>query len=42
MRWAAFGIAATLVVFAVSKFIFAGVETPLSARSSAPRQLRYF
>jgi uncharacterized membrane protein YphA (DoxX/SURF4 family) len=29
--WAAVGSAATLVVFAVSMFIFAGFETPLSA-----------
>lgn len=29
--WAALGSAATLVVFAVSMFIFAGFETPLSA-----------
>jgi uncharacterized membrane protein YphA (DoxX/SURF4 family) len=31
IRWAALGSAATLVVFAVSMFIFAGFETPLSA-----------
>jgi hypothetical protein len=31
IRWAALGGAATLVVFAVSMFIFAGFETPLSA-----------
>jgi uncharacterized membrane protein YphA (DoxX/SURF4 family) len=31
VRWAALGSAATLVVFAVSMFIFAGFETPLSA-----------
>jgi uncharacterized membrane protein YphA (DoxX/SURF4 family) len=31
IRWAALGSAATLVVYAVSMFIFAGFETPLSA-----------
>jgi uncharacterized membrane protein YphA (DoxX/SURF4 family) len=31
VRWAALGSAATLVVFAVSMFIFDGFETPLSA-----------
>jgi uncharacterized membrane protein YphA (DoxX/SURF4 family) len=31
IRWAALGSAATLVVFAVSMFIFDGFETPLSA-----------
>lgn len=31
IRWAALGSAATLVVFAVSMLIFAGLETPLSA-----------
>ena len=31
IRWAALGSAATLVVFGVSMFIFAGFETPLSA-----------
>ena len=31
IRWAALGSAATLVVFAVSMFIFAAFETPLSA-----------
>jgi uncharacterized membrane protein YphA (DoxX/SURF4 family) len=31
IRWAALGSAATLVVFALSMFIFAGFETPLSA-----------
>jgi hypothetical protein len=30
IRWAALDSAATLVVFAVSMFIFAGFETPLS------------
>ena len=36
------GSAATLVVFTVSMFIFAGLETPLSARFSPLPQLRYF
>ncbi|RDH74174.1 DoxX family protein [Mycolicibacterium moriokaense] len=31
VRWAALGSAATLVVFAVSMFVFGGFETPLSA-----------
>ncbi|WP_197518679.1 DoxX family protein [Mycobacterium sp. ACS1612] len=31
LRWAALGSAATLVVFALSMFFFAGFETPLSA-----------
>jgi uncharacterized membrane protein YphA (DoxX/SURF4 family) len=31
IRWAALGSAATLLVFAVSMFVFSGFETPLSA-----------
>jgi uncharacterized membrane protein YphA (DoxX/SURF4 family) len=31
VRWAALGSAATLIVFAVSMFMFAGYEAPLSA-----------